>query len=242
MAEVFINYRTGDGDEAAAMVERVLSDRFGEERIFRAAKSIAPGDAYPETLFDALRCCAVLLAVMGADWPRYPQLRDENDWVRREILEAYTYGIRVIPVLKGRNTGRLNAADLPAELARLADVQSLRLDMRDNGTDLARIGDELACLVPSLKEADRAAPRSPAPGTVHSSTGEVHGTVVQSHDITGDVGTVIKGNHGPVHAGKGDIYQDSQHFSGDGATYLKADNHGGIGHQFGGSRRDEDER
>jgi hypothetical protein len=64
---------------------------------------------------------------------------------------------------------------------------------------------------------------------------------VQSHDITGDVGTVIKGNHGPVHAGKGDIYQDSQHFSGDGGTSIKGDNHGGIGHHFGGSHEDEDE-
>jgi hypothetical protein len=42
MHEVFINYRTGDSDEAATMIERTLSERFGTERIFRAAKSIAP--------------------------------------------------------------------------------------------------------------------------------------------------------------------------------------------------------
>jgi hypothetical protein len=242
MNDVFINYRTGDGDEAAAMLEGALSTRFGGEKIFRAAKSIAPGESYPEKLLSAVRQSAVLLAIMGPDWSSHPRLRDENDWVRREILEAYGCGIPVIPVLKGRTTDRLNAADLPADLARLADVQSLRLDTRDNGTDLRRIGDELAALVPSLKEADRPAHRSPDPGAVSNSASEIHGTVTQSRDITGDVGTVIKGNDGPIHAGKGDINQNSQHFSGDGATYVQGDNHGGISHRFGGSRRDDDER
>jgi hypothetical protein len=223
------------------MIEKVLSERFGKERIFRAARSIAPGNPYPEALLNAVRNSAVLVAVIGAEWPHYPQLRDGNDWVRREILEAYAYGIRVVPVLKGRKADRLRAADLPAELARLADLQSLRLDMRDNEADLVRIGDELAALVPSLKAADRVASRSPAPATVRNSASEIHGTVVQSHGITGDVGTVIKGNHGPVHAGKGNIYQDSQHFSGAGATYIKGDNHGGINHRSGGRDTEEDE-
>lgn len=241
MHEVFINYRTGDGDEAAALLEQALSGRFGEERIFRAAKSIAPGAPYPEALLEAVRRSAILLAVMSADWARYPQLRDTNDWVRREILEAYAYAIRVIPVLKGRKTDRLDTADLPTELARLADAQSLRLDTRDSGADLKQIGDKLADLVPSLKDADRAAPRSSDPGTVHSSASEVRGAVVQTRDIIGDVGTVIKGNHGTVHAGKGDINQETQYFSGGGATYVKGDNHGGIRHHFGDSRKDEDE-
>jgi hypothetical protein len=154
----------------------------------------------------------VLLAIMGTDWARDPRLRDENDWVRREILTAYAHGVRVIPILKGRKAERLNAADLPPELARLANVQSLRLDTRDNGADLKRIGDELADLVPSLREADRDS-QPAAPDAMRNSVAEPHGTVVQGRDITGDIGTVIKGNHGPVHTGKGDIYQDSQHFS-----------------------------
>lgn len=212
MSDVFINYRTGDGDEAAALVERALSERFGKERIFRAARSILPGESFSDALLDGVRRSVVLLAIMGADWVRDPRLRDENDWVRREILEAYAHGVRVIPVLKGRKAERLNAADLPPELARLANVQSLRLDTRDNGADLKRIGDELADLVPSLREADRES-QSVASDAVRNSVAEVRGMVVQGRDITGDIGTVIKGNRGPVHTGKGDIYQDSQHFS-----------------------------
>jgi hypothetical protein len=235
MHEVFINYRTGDGDEAATLIERTLSGRFGTERIFRAAKSISPGEPYPEALLSAARCSTILLAVMGPDWSRFPQLHDENDWVRQEILAAYDAGKPVIPVLKGRKTDRLNAAELPTALARLADAQSLRLDTRDSDADLARIGDVLADLVPVLRESDRAASRSGAGATVRNSASEVRGTVVQGRDIAGDVGTVIKGARGPVHAGKGNIYQDSQHFSGDGAAYVDGDNHGGIGHDFNGS-------
>jgi hypothetical protein len=237
---VFINYRTGDGDEAAALLEKYLSERFGSRMVFRAAKSIAPGEPYPQALLNAARRCAVLLAVMGAAWAQHPQLRDEADWVRREILEAYANGIPVVPVLKNR-AGRLNARDLPTELERLADAQSLRLDIRDNETDLARIGDKLTDLVPSLLEADSTR-RSPVQGAVQNSSGNVRGTVIQGRDLTGDTGTVIKGNHGPVHAGQGNIYQGSQHFSGDGATYVQGDNEGGISHSFGDSRRVEDNR
>jgi TIR domain-containing protein len=212
MPKVFINYRTGDGDEAAALLYRELSDRFGEDMIFRAAASIQPGDIYARKLIDGVRNSDVLLAVMSPDWPRYSQLRDESDWVRREIMEAHAAGIRVIPVLKGRKTDRLKASELPPELAWLADVQSLLLDMRDNKADLARIGDELAELVPSLREADRSALRSPEPGVVRNSASDIHGPVVQGRDITGDIGeTIVKGTHGPVHAGKGDI---NQHFAG----------------------------
>jgi hypothetical protein len=149
---------------------------------------------------------------MGADWSRHPRLRNEDDWVRREILEAYAHGIRVIPILKGRKTERLNAVNLPAELARLAEVQYLRLDTRDNEADLRHIGDELADLVPSLKEADRAE-QPAAPDGVRNSANDIRGTVAQGHTV-GDVGTIIKGNSGGTfHTGKGDIYQNPKYFS-----------------------------
>ncbi len=211
MPKVFINYRTGDGDEAAALLYQALSDRFGEEMIFRAAASIQPGDLYAQKLIDGVRGSAVLLAIMSPGWPHCPELRDENDWVRREIMAAHTAGIRVIPVLKGRKTGRLKAGDLPTELAWLADVQSLVLDVRDNKADLARIGDELVALVPSLRAADRSTAGSPEPGGVRNSASEVHGTVVQGREVTtGDIGgTVIKRTRGPVHAGMGDINRRS---------------------------------
>lgn len=242
MQSVFINYRTGDGDEAATMLAQGLSDRFGKECIFRATDSIPPGEPYPERLLNAVRSSAVLLAVMGPGWAHDARLHHEGDWVRREILEAYASGVTVIPVLKGRKTERLKPTDLPADLARLADIQSLRFDPRENETDIRRIADFLAELVPVLRKTDRQSPRANPTDVVHNTASGTHGTVIQSRHIIGDVGTVIKGNHGPVHAGKGDINQSTQHFSGDGATYIQGDNHGGVGHRFDRTRGDAEER
>ncbi|MGI5207472.1 toll/interleukin-1 receptor domain-containing protein [Spirillospora sp. CA-108201] len=240
MQIVFVNYRTGDGDEAAALLERSLSDRFGREKIFRATTSISPGRSYPDELLNAVRRSAVLLAVIGPGWVRDPRLREESDWVRREILEAYASGATVIPVLKGRTTERLKAADLPPELKRLANVQSLRLDPRDCERELRHIGDYLAQLVPELGQAEEETSGPSAIADVHNTVSAPRGPVIQGRDIRGDVGTVVKGAHGSVHTGKGDINQNSPQFSGDGATYIQGDNHGGVNHRFSRARREEE--
>ncbi|WP_433212886.1 toll/interleukin-1 receptor domain-containing protein [Microtetraspora malaysiensis] len=238
MPEVFVNYRTGDGDKTAAVIDRELSHRFGEEKIFRASKSIRPGSPYPEELLDNVRNSSALVAVIGPGWTSAPELHDENDWVRREIVEALAYGIPVIPVLDGRRTERLRSSELPPELARLADYQSVRLDLQDAESGLTRIAKTLAELVPMLLDRTTAE----RPDTVHNQMRDVYGTGVQSRDIHGDVGTVVKGNQGSFHMGKGNQYNNSQHFSGPGATYVQGNNEGGIRHTFGGSDKSEDDR
>ncbi|WP_035796769.1 toll/interleukin-1 receptor domain-containing protein [Kitasatospora mediocidica] len=245
MPDVFINYRTGDGEKNAAVIDRELSRRFGEDRIFRASKSIKPGDRFAQELLANVRRSGVLLAVMGQGWSASRALYDEADWVRREILEALACGIPVIPVLDGRKAERLRAADLPVELALLAEVQSLRLDLQNALPDLERIGDAVADLVPALRDADRTVRRTPEPGSVTNTAETVNGTVTQARDVavTGDLaGTVVKGSQAALHTGKGDIHHhDGPQFTGDGATYVAGTNRGGIRHQFGGSRRREDD-
>ncbi|MGW6745574.1 toll/interleukin-1 receptor domain-containing protein [Streptomyces sp. NPDC055025] len=242
MPDVFINYRTGDGDKCATTIERELSRRFGEERIFYASKSIGAGESFDRELVRNVRRSSLLLAVIGPTWVHRPQLHDEQDWVRREILEAFACGITVIPVLDGRDVERLREADLPAALSQLANRQSIRVDLRHNArADLARVGDELATLVPSLEAADRDAQQPPSePGSTSNSTGEVNGPVVQARDFTGDVGTVVKGSQGVVHTGTGDIRHEPRHFSGDVGTYFEGGNQGGVHNRFGTSRRRED--
>jgi hypothetical protein len=249
MPEVFINYRTGDGEKTAALIDQELSRRFGPKHIFRASRSIAPGEAYPGTLLTALRRSSLLLAVVGPDWLNFrTRLHDPEDWVRREIEEAFTCELPVVPILEGRKTNRLSTADLPPELARLADLQSISFDTHDTETGVRRIGDLVAEMVPGLNDQIQADAQSPAPDTVTNSIGDVSGTAVQSRDFTGDVGgTVVKGSHGPVHTGNGHIYQNSRHvsgdrhFSGNGMTYFEGDNHGNVQHRFGEPDRREDD-
>ena len=251
MPEVFVNYRTGDGDKTAVLVERALSSRFGEERIFLASRSIEPGQHFPEELLRSVRRCSVLLAIIGPGWATSPALNDAADWVRREIAEANECGIRVVPVLDGRKTDRLSAADLPSELAWLAEVQSLPLDTKDAEASLTRIGDWIARLVPELKEADRTPPpalrpaKGPAGSSVDNSAGDLSGMSVQGRDITGDMGTVIKDVQGQVHTGKGDQhnnhYNNSRHYSGNGVTHIEGGNQGGVHQRFGENRQGEDD-
>lgn len=249
MTDVFINYRTGDGEKTAALIDQELSRRFGSNRIFRASKSIAPGQAYPATLLTKLRGSAVLLAVIGPDWTNFQaRLHDPEDWVRKELLDAFACELPVVPVLDGRKTDRLNKNDLPDELARLADLQSIPFSTHDTEAGLKRLGDVVADMVPGLRDLDRDATSSLVPDSVVNSVGDVSGTAVQSRDFTGDVGgTVVKGAGGPVHTGRGDIYQNSRHvsggrhFSGSGMTYFEGDHHGDIQHRFGEPDRHEDD-
>ncbi|WP_203983306.1 toll/interleukin-1 receptor domain-containing protein [Sphaerisporangium rufum] len=235
---MFVNYRTGDGEKTAAVIDRELSHRFGEDKVFRASKSIKPGSPYPAELLANVRNCSALVAVIGPDWAGAPALRNENDWVRREIVEALAYGIPVIPVLDGRRTERLRSSELPPELGWLADYQSIRLDLQDAESGLTRIAKALVELVPTLRDHTTAE----GPDTVHNQMRDVQGTGVQGRNIHGDVGTVMKGNQGSIHMGKGNQYNNSSHFSGPGAAYVQGSNEGGISHTFGGSDKNEDER
>ena len=161
MAEVFVNYRNGDGDAIAEMIALYLSHRFGKEHVFKASRSIAPGSEYPAALIGAVRDCDVLLVVMGPDWPHSERLRDADDWVRLEILEAFAANKPVVPVLCGRRTDQLRAVNLPQELARLAYLQSRRVDTRTGEADLEQIGPEPRHFV--KQRLHLAAPFRPAP-------------------------------------------------------------------------------
>ncbi|MFJ3590652.1 toll/interleukin-1 receptor domain-containing protein [Streptomyces sp. NBC_01259] len=248
MTDVFINYRTGDGETTATLIDQELSRRFGRERIFRASKSIAPGRLYPDELLHGLRRSSVLLAVIGPDWTNFrARLGDPRDWVRRELAEAFACELPVVPVLDGRKTDRLNKKDLPDELARLADLQSIAFSTHDTEAGLKRIGDVVADMVPGLRDLDLDDAAPLVPDSVVNSIRDVSGTAVQSRDFTGDVGTVIKGAGGPVHTGQGDIYQNSRHesggrhFSGSGMTYVEGELHGGVQHRFDEPDRREDD-
>lgn len=156
MPSVFINYRVGDEENVAGLVERELSSRFDRDVFFRASKSIRLGDDFEEELLEAVRESNALIAVIG---PRWLDVREggrrkidrEDDWARREILEAFRCGVRVIPLLVGQ-ARPLSREDLPPELARLAVCQYARLGYRSLDADLDRLATELALLVPGLKE------------------------------------------------------------------------------------------
>lgn len=148
MAGVFINYRGDDSLTAAPLIDGVLAGRFGRDSVFLDSRSIPPGADFVEELLGRLRDCDVLLVVIGPRWLTVAdeagrrRLDDPADWVRREIVEAFALGMRVIPVLLD-GVEVPAEADLPRELAALSRRQYVALRRRHTEEDLNRLVDEI---------------------------------------------------------------------------------------------------
>jgi tetratricopeptide (TPR) repeat protein len=139
---VFINYRGEDSQTAAALIDRELTARFGRDLVFLDCRSIPAGADFADELLGQPRVCSVLLVVIGPRWLTLTnesgqhRIDDPRDWIRREIVEALTYGLRVIPVLL--DGVELPAeTDLPADIAGLARRQYVPLRRRYTEVDLA---------------------------------------------------------------------------------------------------------
>ena len=238
MPDIFINYRTGDEEASARVIDQELSRRFGSDQIFRASKSIEPGANFISELLTGVRRSEVLLAVIGSRWLTAVdergrnRLYDKTDWIRREILEAFEHGVRVIPILVGPTLSRLSSSELPPDLARLADCQYRRLDHRSSGADLRALGDDLVSLVPSLVDRDQS--RVDTESEIDGQTSTVLHASEQAHQQVDNVNTVINDAHGPVNSGSGN------QFTGDGVNYVTGGQHGGIRQTFGTIRKNPD--
>ncbi|MGV9313537.1 toll/interleukin-1 receptor domain-containing protein [Streptomyces sp. NPDC003691] len=240
MPLVFVNYRTGDEEGTATLIDRELSRRFGEENVFRASKSITPGAHFQQELLTAVRRSRVLLAVIGTRWHEVtsstgrPALESPDDWTRKEIREAFETAAVVIPLLIGK-VGRLRHEDLPDDIGELADCQYLRFNHRSAATDLERLVDHLVARVPELIPAEkRYGDERSASGTgttagqpERSGDGDADLDRRQTPRVDksgqnggiGDVhggfsGTFVDKPQGPVHTGSGHLYQGrDQHFA-----------------------------
>jgi TIR domain len=105
MGGIFINYRGEDSQTAAALIDRELAARFGSDQVFLDCRSIPAGSDFVEELLGRVRSCSVLLVVIGPRWLTLAdeagqrRIDDPQDWLRREIVEAFAHARRVIPVL-----------------------------------------------------------------------------------------------------------------------------------------------
>ena len=142
MSGVFINYRGADSDTAAVLIDRELAARLGSDRVFLDSRSIPAGADFVEELLARLRACSVLVVVIGPRWLTVTdaagrrRIDDPRDWIRREIVEALSHGLRVIPVLTG-DVALPTEADLPADIAGLSRRQYVPLRRRYTTVDLA---------------------------------------------------------------------------------------------------------
>jgi hypothetical protein len=153
---VFISYRGEDSQSYGALLYNELERRFGEDHVFLDAESIPAGADFSKELLGRVRSARVVLAVIGPCWltatdPATGQRRidDPDDWIRRELVEAFATGVRVIPVVTD-HADLPREAELPTDIAALSRCQYRHLRHRESTADLARIVADLISLDPIL--------------------------------------------------------------------------------------------
>jgi TIR domain len=145
---IFINYRGSDAGWAVYL-DNVLTARFGGERVFRASRSIEPGEDFPARILSSVEKSTVLVAIIGPRWLAASDrdgaraLDNGHDWVRREIAHALRRQVVVLPLLVD-GAEPLDPGELPDDIAQLARSQYLRMSYRSAQTDTQRLESELA--------------------------------------------------------------------------------------------------
>lgn len=151
---VFITYRSLDASPTAYALYREINHRFGKNVAFRDSDSLPAGMDFVPRLLDALRGCAVLLAVIGPRWLEGRLVDSPDDWVRQEIIEALAQRIPVVPVLVG-DTALPTEDDLPEPIKAIARHQYFRIRHRDEKADINTLLGKLAEIDPRLFARDR---------------------------------------------------------------------------------------
>lgn len=153
--EVFINYRgAGDSLYAADALYAGLTQALGPDRVFLDSESIKPGADFVTTILDKVRGATVVLSVIGPHWSTASHadgrrcIDDPNDWIRRELAEAFNAGVPVVPILTD-NATMPTEADLPADIAMLGRAQYALLRQRHVRADIGLLLDRLTHLLPT---------------------------------------------------------------------------------------------
>jgi hypothetical protein len=151
MMRIFVNYRSRDESGTALLLKRELSRRFGAENVFIDSGMIPPGSDFEHALLRQVRRADALLAVIGPRWltAEHPAggvaLHRRDDWVRRELAEAFAAGVPVVPILVNEAT-RLTKEPLPDDIARLRTCEYLTLRHDSADSDLTKIINQLGRL------------------------------------------------------------------------------------------------
>lgn len=129
--DIFISYRRTDAGWAAGRLQGELAEHLGEKRVFSDVTHITGGESWRTAIERAIRSAKVGLVVIGRDWLAAPssggrpRLFDEADVVRTEVQTLLNGGKTIVVVLA--DTAPLTRGDLPPDLARLADLQAIRI-------------------------------------------------------------------------------------------------------------------
>lgn len=159
MSDIFICYRRSDSAGFAGRLHDHLVERFGSRSVFVDVDNLHPGQDFNRVIQSTLQRSSVVLVVIGRHWMDQ-RLRNEDDYVRREIIAALRGKKRVIPVLV--HDAQMPApGKLPPELALLAGKQAIPLRDLSWKADVARLVTSLQRTLARKKATDISDPAKP---------------------------------------------------------------------------------
>lgn len=168
MGGVFISYRRDDSRGSAGRLYDNLSEHFGAGRVFRDLDAIQPGAVYRDVIATAIAGSDALIVVIGTNWTSardasgQRRLENATDFVRVEIATALAQDKVVVPVLV-EDAMMPTAADLPADLAALADRNALPVSDARWDYDVGRLISIIETLGPPIATQSRAVSAAAAP-------------------------------------------------------------------------------
>lgn len=183
MSGIFITYRRDDSQGFAGRLEDDLTDRFGDELIFRD-REIEPGEDFAHRLRETLDSVDVAIAVIGRSWADARdsegnrRLDKPDDWVRVELETALERDIPVIPVLVA-DAEIPSPEHLPASLAEFSRRQAFPLSDLRWGDELDELATQLAKLSPALRKAWHKRGGKPAANDVAAAIRDVGDRVIE---------------------------------------------------------------
>lgn len=158
---VFLSYRREDAGPYARSLQLQLGQRMPDVPVFMDLDSIEPGLDFAEAIEDALKSCAVLVALIGRQWLTLTdeegarRLDNPDDYVRFEVKTALERGVRVIPVLID-DARPPRQRDLPDELQKLARLNAHKLSYDRYKDDADRLVDLIQRVLATAAEQARA--------------------------------------------------------------------------------------
>ena len=141
---IFISYRRSDTGAFARLLTSGLQDHFPVHDVFRDLNyrnGIDPGEDFAWRIESELEKAGVIVILIGTTWVDEFARRSggtDPDFVLRELETALSLDKNIIPVLAGRAEMPAKSA-LPPGLARIPNLQSLRLTDEHFDTELVRV-------------------------------------------------------------------------------------------------------
>jgi hypothetical protein len=151
MPKIFVNYRRQqDGGWAADSISTRLQTEFGADHVFLDVRSIRPSADWADTIQSEITQAPAFVVLLGKDWHKVQdeetgdrRIKEDDDWVRREIRTALDRQIPIFIVL-------LDGARVPEEKWLPEDIrpflrsQAWTVRQSNVETDLEPVLEELA--------------------------------------------------------------------------------------------------